>query len=206
MSKFSIPYGSTVFRPMPRPRELSHYIDTWWAANYVGVYAVRLDSAGLPSIYRVVNTKDEYRLKDKPLKWDTSSGYPRVTLSCAPRPRKRAYVHRLVWESIIGMIGPYEIDHKDGDVRNPRLGNLGPVSKKEHAMISALRRYGSPRSNSCGSRCNISRTSSGRYIVRIRWGGVSHRSPTLPTPQAALDWRRRKALELFGCDPFHPDA
>ncbi|PAP76949.1 hypothetical protein [Rubrivirga marina] len=206
MQHYTTSHNGIDLYAQPRPPELAHYDDAWWVVDWVGIYAVRLDDTGFPEVYRV--SRDDlgvYRLAERPLKWDRSTRYPRVTLSNAPR-KERPYLHRLVLESVTGLSGSYQVHHADGDPKNPRLWDLIPVSIPEHVKITALERYASPNRRSKSGRHNIYETSSGRFYVAIQCDGDRHTSRTVPTLEAALDWRRQKAFELFGFDPFHPNS
>jgi len=72
------------------------------------------------------------RKKGQPLTWTLVSGYPSVMLSNKGSP-KRQLVHRLVARAFIGepQLGQ-EVNHKDGDRKNPTLDNLEWVTRREN--------------------------------------------------------------------------
>lgn len=63
---------------------------------------------------------------------DNGSGYKTVMLSTPLRKKSyRAYVHRLVMESFVG-INKLEVDHIDGDKSNNQLSNLRYCTSREN--------------------------------------------------------------------------
>ena len=58
--------------------------------------------------------------------------------------RKRAYVHRLVAESFLGLTHGMVVDHKDFDKTNNRLSNLQCVTQKQNINL-AVERMRKPR-------------------------------------------------------------
>lgn len=72
------------------------------------------------------------------------------------RGGKRVYLHRWLWEQLVGPIPPdHEIDHKNGNRNDCRIDNLRVVKK-----VANMRNRAKPKNNSSGT------TGVGRYVMR----------------------------------------
>lgn len=72
---------------------------------------------------------------------DNGRGYKQL-LFRGSDGRKKHYIHRLVAETFIGVIGELTVNHIDGDTSNNNISNLEIISHKEnnhHAIITGLR-------------------------------------------------------------------
>lgn len=74
--------------------------------------------------------------------WLSGNGYVMVTL-CSGKHKVKVYVHRLVAEAFLGQPRlDQQVNHRDGDKKNPRLENLEYATVSEncrHAYALGLR-------------------------------------------------------------------
>lgn len=81
------------------------------------------------------------RFAGKPAGSENAGGYIEVSLKLPCGKRFRSYAHRIVWALCTGMWPQELVDHRDGDKKNNRFGNLRLASYAENAWNTGARSW-----------------------------------------------------------------
>jgi len=105
----------------------------------------------------------------------------------------RGYLaHRLAWLHTTGTWPAQQIDHRDGDRANNRLGNLREATNAQNAANSRL------NAGKLLPKGVFYRASSGRYLANIRHGGKLRHLGTFTTAEQAHRAYQHAANMLHG--------
>lgn len=88
--------------------------------------------------------------------------------------------HRLAWLWVHGVWPTHGVDHRDGDPANNRLANLRAATQAEN-MQNQRRAHRCSQSGYLG----VQRKRNGKWIARVKRGGVHIDSQPFATPQEA---------------------
>jgi len=102
------------------------------------------------------------------------------------------YIHRLIYLYHHGYI-PKFIDHKHGKSIGNYIWNLRPCTVSENRANSSLN-----KNNTSGFRGVLLQKSTGKWIARVKYKGVSYQLGTYKDPKNASIAVEKKRKELHG--------
>lgn len=124
------------------------------------------------------------------------NGYIRISID-----GRYHYAHRLAWLWVHGDFPAAEIDHKDGDRSNNRIGNLRMAEHRENSQNQALR-----STNKSGFHGVSRHANTGKWVASIHVRGKKKHLGLYAMPEAAAQAYLRAKAQMHEFQPVPRDV